>query len=355
MSFLSQVRRFYVLAGDVIPVNFGKNAPTPPKPKKIKPGTPAHHAQQHIERAEKHGIPMNMLVDRFASKDDQFYHKFNAAMDMEHDEPYYGGDPMTHFHGEKEKQLQKVVPFPLPVVVKDLKGILGKGVPQATGADPFMWMDSKYGATKAALKSHHDKPLEIHTRSDLVSHDDYVALLNPNKHKVFIHLFTESPEISRALEPGIPSPLRRLKAAERLKENNIPVTIVLDALDADPFVRKGLHNELSAETKNEFKTAENVLKLSAVEQKHLRGLVSEHQTIEKPKNKKGELIQLHKTHAETGSHKWYHGTTSTRLAKIKEQGLVPVETEFSDGGKETFFTSSFDGGSKNGTWFQTSC
>ena len=88
MSFLSKVRRLYVLAGEVVKVDFGKKPSVEVQPhpedidvspemlERMKAASPTQQTKYHIKRAEQHGIPMGALVDRF-SKDDQFRHKFN--------------------------------------------------------------------------------------------------------------------------------------------------------------------------------------------------------------------------------------------------------------------------------------
>ena len=281
-SFMEMVKASYrVEAADIIPIRTGKPQ-TPPLPKQIKEGTPEHTTRQHVEYAKMHGIPLEHLVTRY-SQQPQFHEKFDDVMKQTHDEPYYGVDRHTEFRDDKAKAVKEPIPFSMPVVVKDLKGILGKGVPQGTGADPFMWMDDKYGATKSALKANHDKKLEIHTRSDLVAHDDYIELLNPQLHTVYLHLFTEDEKVARAVEPGCPSAKRRLKAAQKLIDSGIRVVIALDMLKVDPFTRKGLHNELSPTTKNHFKTIENQLDLSTTEQTRLNKLVKENASTPEPK------------------------------------------------------------------------
>lgn len=290
-SFLDRVEAM------VVPVNFGGKPVV--KPQRPEPKTPAERiARKHADRAEKHGIPMHKLLDRLESTKRMNHEGFNSVMEKEHDEPYHGDDVLTQYRKNKPAFSgdPSVTPFPLPVVVKDLKGILGKGVPQGTGADPFMWLDAKYGATKAALKAHHDKPLEIHTRSDLICHDDYLALLNPNKHKVFIHLFTEDPATSNAIESGCPSPKRRLLAADKLKNANINVTIVLDAVDISPFLRKVFKNNLSNDVKSHFKTIENKLHLSEAEKKRLTILMADNDPKpDKPERKPAEVVPLRRT------------------------------------------------------------
>lgn len=126
-------------------------------------------------------------------------------------------------------------PFPLPANVGDLQGVLGKDV-LVGGQDPFTWADSKYKVTKKLLQKHFDKPLEIHTRSDLIAHDDYIAAINPNKHKVYMHIISTNDDIKRELEPQQPSARRRLGAARKLKENYIQVYIAHDIFENENLI-----------------------------------------------------------------------------------------------------------------------
>lgn len=132
-----------------------------------------------------------------------------------------------------------------PQLVGDLKGVLGKDVPKG-GSDPFVWMDTKYGATKKALEQNFDKPLTINTRSDLIAHDDYINLLNPEKHKINIHILSpEDDRITRILEPGAPNTKRRLQAAQKLQDLGFNVTLVQDILKS-PKLSETLRNKVSS-------------------------------------------------------------------------------------------------------------
>lgn len=164
-------------------------------------------------------------------RDSEFGNKAIKEHQKLHDEPYKYGD--THdiqwgnypaelkVHGHWNK------PFSLPVKTHPDKvgGILGRNVHEG-GVDPFQYMDRKYRTSYNTLKDHKDLPLEIHTRSDLIAADDYIKELNPNKHTVHIHFFTDNDEVGKKLEPGAPSFKRRLKAVKKLREAGIPVKMV---------------------------------------------------------------------------------------------------------------------------------
>jgi hypothetical protein len=154
-------------------------------------------------------------------------------------EPYFGYAIENPAWVEKKGQMSSL-PQPMPVDFKsiDPKGHLGKGV--ATGkADPFSWMESRYGVSKKVLEEHANKPLKISTRSDLIAHEDYLELLNPNLHEVEFHVFSDNARANRAALPGAPSVKRIMTAVERLQERGIKVTLVHDVV-------KGVPDELNA-------------------------------------------------------------------------------------------------------------
>jgi hypothetical protein len=182
-------------------------------------------------------------------------------------EPYLGSSHSLQWRVSEQSPVEKKLPHPIPQNVKDLRGTLGKDVPLG-GSDPFVWMDSKYSITKNLLKKNKDKPLTINTRSDLIAHDDYIAELNPQKHKIRIHVLTTDFELGRYLEPGAPSFSRRLKAAKRLVEHGFSVTMVVDVLEhthLPPELKKKLTTMLqvkSAVGDPKIKVAENKVKLT---------------------------------------------------------------------------------------------
>jgi len=138
-------------------------------------------------------------------------------------EPYVGQFQVTW-----GKKLPKGIGHPVPVQnVTDLQGHLGKEVASG-GADPFAWIDNRYGRTKKLLDDNYDEPLTLSTRSDLIAHDDYIENINPAKHKIEIHVPGDHQRAARIVEAGAPSLRRRLNAAKKLMEKGYDVTIVHD-------------------------------------------------------------------------------------------------------------------------------
>lgn len=112
--------------------------------------------------------------------------------------------------------------------------ILRQRVPLRIGSmsDSFMWVDKKYGVTKELLRilNHYQYPHVIFTRSDLVAEDEYLELLNPTLATVQMSLSGLNEELTRALEPGAPSPERRLRALRVLADRGIWTAVRLNPL-----------------------------------------------------------------------------------------------------------------------------
>jgi hypothetical protein len=150
------------------------------------------------------------------------------ALNEIQDEPYIGRDYQQPFAFKNKEQTKKEPIQPIPVEIEkigDLKGVLGKGV--LTGeTDPFAWLDAKYGITKKLLEREKGKPLQIFTRSDLISHDDYINAMDKANHQINIVINGNNKRVARLIEPGAPSILRRINAANKLKELGYNVKIV---------------------------------------------------------------------------------------------------------------------------------
>jgi hypothetical protein len=157
--------------------------------------------------------------------------RYIADAESGSDEPYQLGDTHNVQWGVGRPMVWNR-PMPIPGKVDNLFGVLGKGVPLGNGADPFMWMDHKLGVTKRLLQEHADQPLQIHTRSDLIGHDDYLKHLKKH-HVVYMHVPSMDEEVTRQIEPGAPSVSRRLTAAKKLKDHGIRVHIVHDKFTND--------------------------------------------------------------------------------------------------------------------------
>lgn len=98
--------------------------------------------------------------------------------------------------------------------------------PNSLVNEPFPWMDDKYKAGKQLLLRHKSigMPAEIHTSSDLIGKQDYIAAI-PKGSTVHIHLMSPDPGLNRLIFPGNPSNQRLMSAAESLKEAGVNVQV----------------------------------------------------------------------------------------------------------------------------------
>ncbi|MCA3087560.1 MAG: hypothetical protein ING65_14805 [Rhodocyclaceae bacterium] len=114
------------------------------------------------------------------------------------------------------------------------RDILEKRIPVRIGSmsDSFMWLDTKYKVTQELLKIlfHYQYPHVIFTRSDLVAHDDYIGLLQPELCSVQMSISGNNNALTRVVEPGAPSYRRRLAALSKLADAGI-----LTAVRANPL------------------------------------------------------------------------------------------------------------------------
>jgi len=124
-------------------------------------------------------------------------------------------------------------PQPFPADVKQLERAVIKASKNNTTlhlglkSDCFQWMDRRYKVTQylLSLLAKYQVSYVIHTRSDLVAHDDYMSLIDKSLCSVEIYIPIINEEQLRYAEPGAPSLKRRMSAYTKLRENNIKVLI----------------------------------------------------------------------------------------------------------------------------------
>ncbi len=165
-------------------------------------------------------------------------------------------------------------PFPadLRAIERLFKKSKGRTIKVGLKSDPFMWMDQKYGVTKATIQlaTNCGVRLELHTMSDLCGHEDYATLLALGGHSIVMHmgfdhyrqLSTEDAErVERVVSPGAPSLLRRLRALERLGALKVKYTLAythIEDLIKDPVklrrlcLATGTGSEVWSNPKHEF-------------------------------------------------------------------------------------------------------
>lgn len=160
-------------------------------------------------------------------------------------------------------------PMPLPINIVDfwelfyiifetnedhpLRDILTKKTPLRIGSlsDPFMTMDKKYGVTLELIKilKFYEYPTVFLTRSHHVVSERYMEYLDPKYFSVQISLPSLNEEFTKVLEPGAPSPIKRLEALKKLTDSGIWCTVRLNPLF--PIYPDGV---LSRDLKSDFKT-----------------------------------------------------------------------------------------------------
>jgi len=112
--------------------------------------------------------------------------------------------------------------------------ILDQRIPLRIGSmsDSFMWMDKKYGVTKEVLKilKFYQYPHIIFTRSDLIAEDEYLSELDRNQVSVQFSMSSIHEALTRTIEPGAPSPRKRLAALKKVAEAGIWTTVRINPL-----------------------------------------------------------------------------------------------------------------------------
>jgi DNA repair photolyase len=141
-------------------------------------------------------------------------------------------------------------PIPFPIDIAELRktfatvfetdrrhkfrSIMEKRIPLRIGSmsDSFMWIDKKYKVTQELLKilKYYQYPYIIFTRSDLVAEDEYMALLDPGLASVQMSISSINESMTRLIEPGAPSPKRRLAALQKLSEAGFWTTVRVNPL-----------------------------------------------------------------------------------------------------------------------------
>jgi DNA repair photolyase len=116
---------------------------------------------------------------------------------------------------------------------KKLIGTIGFG----SINDPYTFAEAKYGLTGQALEviAEQGWPVHIITKSDMVL-KDLATLIRINKTlaQVSFTITTVDDDLAKKIEPGAPSPSRRLKAMKILAENGIRTGVTM--MPVLPFI-----------------------------------------------------------------------------------------------------------------------
>lgn len=99
-------------------------------------------------------------------------------------------------------------------------------------SDSFMWLDKQYGVTREFMKllKFYNYPATIVTRSDLVAEDEYLEVMDPGLFGVQMSLISLNEKMTRLIEPGAPSPQRRLAAVTKLRDAGFHVGVRINPL-----------------------------------------------------------------------------------------------------------------------------
>jgi len=120
-------------------------------------------------------------------------------------------------------------------------GIIGFG----SMNDPYTYAEKRYNLTGEALKivAKHRFPVHIITKSDMVLKDvETLKQINRVKARVSFTVTTTDDDLARILEPGAPSPSRRLAAMAQLAAAGIETGVVM--MPVLPFIEDTPENIL---------------------------------------------------------------------------------------------------------------
>lgn len=153
---------------------------------------------------------------------------------------------------------------PIPNILESFKRILNflkrnnlKIIPfrLSTLIDPFQNIEEDYRVSRKIMNLclNYDVPLIINTKAILPLKPDYLDLLKKLSNKsiviVQISFSTLNNDISKVLEPNVPSPISRLDMMEKLSIENIPVIVRMQ-----PFI-PGISDYEIEKSIEEFKYA----------------------------------------------------------------------------------------------------
>lgn len=122
----------------------------------------------------------------------------------------------------------------IPRIEKEASKLEGQIISIANSSDPYPHLESRRGLTRKCLEilSQSNCQIQIVTKSDTVLRD--VDLLKKGRSMVTLTITTKDDQMSKILEPNAPPSSRRVKAAEKLIRNGVPVSVRVDPII--PFV-----------------------------------------------------------------------------------------------------------------------
>lgn len=117
---------------------------------------------------------------------------------------------------------------------KEVVKLKGEIISISNSSDPYPNLEAETGLTRKCLEilSRQNCRIQIITKSDLVVRD--VDLLRKVPSMVSLTITTDNDVTARVIEPNAPLPSKRLKAVEKLVEEDVPVSVRIDPVI--PFV-----------------------------------------------------------------------------------------------------------------------
>lgn len=136
-----------------------------------------------------------------------------------------------------------------------LRSLIEKRIPIRIGSmsDSFMRIDQKYKVTQELLKilRFYRYPYLIFTRSDLVAEETYLNLLDKNLASVQMSISSFNSELTKKIEPGAPSPARRISALSKLATEGFRTAVRINPLF--PIYPDGYYTDPNFDRTNEVK------------------------------------------------------------------------------------------------------
>jgi DNA repair photolyase len=105
-----------------------------------------------------------------------------------------------------------------------------KVISMANSSDPYPQLEKKLQLTRSVLNLFLREKIkfQIVTKSDIVARD--IDLLKKARCCVAMTITTMDESVAKKLEPGAPSPERRVRALHKLQDSNIPVSVRIDPI-----------------------------------------------------------------------------------------------------------------------------
>ena len=190
-------------------------------------------------------IEVKSILNKVRGKDDWFGLTYNMNL--------YRGCEHQCIYCDTRSECYQIEDFENEVLIK-INGVslLKKTLPKkkligtigfGSMNDPYTFAEAKYGLTGQALEVIADQgwPIHIITKSDMVLKDlTTLKQINEVMAQVSFTITTVDDELAKLIEPGAPSPTRRLKAMRILAENGIKTGVVM--MPVLPFIQDNQFN-----------------------------------------------------------------------------------------------------------------